>query len=576
MKRLLLVVREEHKTQASKDNSFWSCLASFICKKPEGISDCFEPDSHHNADHLREAIYLLNSHNWYNFEHKLEVEREASCHVLSSLREVQSVVDVLDDPPLGPIPRPSMPGTFWYPTSGAKDGNGSAKKGDPLARQQSPASSNEPSKLRNVDTTNLLFLRGFSGRRKLDNHVRSDAYATCLLCGEPNSIQTLLLQTSPEVNQTPLLPPPGQRSKYDYPLALGFHPELDVVLPLTCCDGCAFLLLQVDEPPGGNRAVAALPLVSLEERTNRSLWRRELARAYRHRFHDNTVLLVFLSTLCTKIEDLAKSDRRDSSLRTSLEWCKRELATLPGMPMGSSPKLVTTLPSGVDNRVPPQQVAFFACLGNKIYVRTMLTYPIDGFVVLVQLAASMNVIKPGIIQNLVWNRLLYHLTEQHMRLRTHFGLEYANGMLGKIMTGPSSSRGASEEKAHAFDGELTRDPPRMQLTSISLTSVIGTYLIPPGYSIIPRLCQLDEYFSDIYKTTKYNASLAVFLHLLASDTHHHTTAMDTLENMRRALDKLRHVEEGISNVFEDPMLVDEHRGAGFIERLDCWLGYIVW
>ncbi|RKK52726.1 hypothetical protein BFJ68_g13597 [Fusarium oxysporum] len=315
--------------------------------------------------------------------------------------------------------------------------------------------------------------------------------------------------------------------------------------------------------PISHQIVAALPLVSLQDKQNRRLWRQKLAEVYRHRFHDSTVLSVFLATICTRIENVP-------SLAHSkcLKRCRDELARLPGIhvPKSASPKLVTSLPSSVDNVVPPQQVAFFACLGNKFYRKAVLSHPVEGFVVLVQLAASMNVVKPESIRNLVWKRLLCHFIEQDLRLRTSFGTEYAHAMLREIM---QESRSSSQEGHGKFVIALPK-----QRTSISLTSLANTYLIPPGSSAISHFFRIAR-FGEVYSTTEYNAVLAMFLHMLASIKYHSEEATDILEEMQGVANKLRHVGEDMRSVFEDPTSVDEPGAAYVIAHLESWLKDIV-
>ncbi|CVL05293.1 uncharacterized protein FMAN_10846 [Fusarium mangiferae] len=550
---LLMAAEQELEAPNTRHKDIWSCLTSVAPPR------CSRSTHVHGTSHLdfhRASVRLQNKRNWANFEAKVEIERAALGRVTKGLQEVQSAIGILDDPSPND-PSLATANTFWYPASGLK----TAKDNEKL-----PASVLSK-KLDKQDVDKSLFLSGFKGTRKLEKAARSRAYATCSICREPNSIQTLLLRTSPKDNKTPHLPLPNERLQLKCPLALGNCPEVDILLPLTCCDGCALLLLRTNKQANpletSHRIAAALPLVSLQDKQNRRLWRQTLAEVFRHRFHDSTVLSVFLATICAEIENVPSLTRSKS-----LKWCRDELSRLPGIhvPQSSSPKLVTSLPSAVDNMVPPQQVAFFACLGNKFYLKAVLSQPVEGFVVLVQLATSMNVVEPEAIRNLVWKRLLCHFIKQDLRLRTNFGIKYAYAMLQEIVQeSPSSS--------HGHHGKFVIALPK-QRTSISLTSLVNTYFIPPESSAISHFFRIPC-FGELRSTTEYDAALAMFLHILASIEYHGEEATDILEEMNGVADKLRHVGEDMRSVFEDPTSVEESGAAYVIAHLESWLNFLV-
>ncbi|KAF5643091.1 hypothetical protein F52700_2806 [Fusarium sp. NRRL 52700] len=550
MRYLLMAAEKELKAPNTRHKDIWSCLTSITESRSVQIHGPSSLGFH------RASLRFENKRNWANFEAKLEMEREALRRVTKSLQEIQSATGILDDPsPDDPSFSPAD--TFWYPSSGVKTGRDNKKL---------PASV-QPNKLGNHDTDKELFLSGFKGTRKLQNSAQSKAYATCPVCREPNSIQTLLLRTSPKDNKTLNIPLPNQKLLVKCPLALGNCPEVDIILPLTCCDGCAFLLLrmnkQINHHLTSHEIAAALPLVSLQDKQNRRLWRQTLAEIFSHRFHDSTVLSVFLAAICTQIENVPSLTRSKT-----LKWCRDELARLPGIhvPKSAIPKLVTSLPSAVDNMAPPQQVTFFACLGNKFYLKAVLSQPVEGFVVLIRLAASMKFIKPEAIRNLVWKRLLCHFIEQDLRLRTNFGIKYASATLQEVLQESLSS-------SQGHHGKFVIALPK-QRSSVSLTSLVNTYLISPGSSVILHFFRI-ACFEEVYSTTEYNAALAMFLHMLASIKYHGEEATDVLMEMQGVADKLRHVGEDMRSVFEDPISVDEPRAAYVIAHLESWLKSIV-
>ncbi|KAG5802055.1 hypothetical protein H9Q74_013472 [Fusarium xylarioides] len=365
MTSLLMAAEQELKAPNTRHKNIWSCLTS-IASPRRSRSMQIHGTSH--LDFHRASVRLQNKRNWANFEAKVEMELAALKSVTKGLREVQSAIGILDDPlPNDPSLAPAD--TFWYPASGVKTGRDNEKL----------PSFVQSKKLDKQDVNKALFLSGFKGTRKLEKAAQSRAYATCPVCREPNSIQTLLLRMSPKDNKTPHLPLPNQILQLKSPLALGNCPEIDIILPLTCCDGCAFLLLKMNKQANrlnvSHHIAAALPLVSLQDKQNRRRWRQTLAEVFRHRFHDSTILSVFLAAICTEIENVPSLARSKS-----LKWCRDELSRLPGIhvPQSASRELVTSLPSAVDNVVPPQQVAFFACLGNKFYLKAVLSQPVEG------------------------------------------------------------------------------------------------------------------------------------------------------------------------------------------------------
>ncbi|KAF5578122.1 hypothetical protein FPANT_10110 [Fusarium pseudoanthophilum] len=553
MKSLIMAAEQELKAPNTRQKDIWSCLTS-IASPRRSRSMQIHGTSQLNFD--RALLRLQHKKNWANFKAKVEMEQAAFRRVTKGLREVQSAIGILDDPlPNDPSLAPAD--TFWYPASGIKTR---------MNNEKLPTSV-QLNKFDKQDVDKALFLSGFAGTRKLEKGARSRAYATCPICREPNSIQTLLLRTSPEDNLTSNFPLPNQMLQLKCPLALGNCPEVDVILPLTCCDGCAFLLLRMNKQANylqiRHQIAAALPLVSLQDKQNRRLWRQTLAAVFRHRFHDSTVLPVFLATVCAEIENVPSLARSKS-----LKWCRDELSRLPGIhvPQSASPELVTSLPSAVDNVVPPQQVAFFACLGNRFYLKVVLSQPIEGFVVLIQLATSMNVVRPEAIRKLVWKRLLCHFIEQDLRLRTHFGAEYAYAMLQEIMQEPLFS-------SQGHQGKFVAALPK-QRTSVSLTSLVNSYLIPPGSSAISHFFRI-ACFGEVYSTTEYNAALAVFLNILASIKYNGQEATDVLEEMQGVANTLRSFAEDIRSVFEDPTSVDEPGATYVIAHLESWLKCIV-
>ncbi|KAL6353824.1 hypothetical protein LRP88_12818 [Fusarium phalaenopsidis] len=395
----------------------------------------------------------------------------------------------------------------------------------PVAQEgprQSPLGHHWPTADGRRQYTDLLFLPGFKGQRSSKPGIQLALYDTCSICREPNSIQTLLLRASPEEAETEHLPKPGQRAGHKYPLVLGNYPETDVILPITCCDACAFLLLQAGELPNGDRVTIALPLVSLQIQENRNLWEGKLGEVYGHRFHQKIVFLVFLSTLCTTLEDLIdNAGPSDSqSLRGSLEWCCRELSQLSGISARAGLAPVGSPLAGVVNENMPLQEAIqvaFCQSHPLVQENPLLSYPMDGFLVLVRLAGLLQGIEPRYIERFVWRRLLYHFAEQHAELQKQVGAKEAKATLDDLIHEPPAAMGTVVEAESGASpegpGALTS---RIRRHMIPLSSLEGTYLIPSSSDTLEQFGRMEEYFSTIQRTTKHHPVLAVFLHIMAT------------------------------------------------------------
>ncbi|KAM0535856.1 hypothetical protein D7B24_000104 [Verticillium nonalfalfae] len=348
-----------------------------------------------------------------------------------------------------------------------------------------------------------------------------------------------------------------------YPLVLGNYPETDVILPITCCDGCASLLLQAGELPNDDRVTIALPLVPLHKRENRQLWEEKLGEVYGHRFRDSIVFLVFLSTLCTTIEDLVDGAIQSEcqTLMPSLEWCCRELSKLPGISTMAGLTPVGSPLSGVVNDTMPLQQALrvtFQGFQSTIHQSPLLEYPIDGFLVLVRLAGLMEDVGPEDVERFVWMRLLHYLAEQHVQLQKKGGPGEASKALQNLVnkqTETSNERGAGTEAVTD------------RCYAVPLSALDGTYLIPSDSDILEQFLRTGSSYSIIADTDKYHAALAVFLHLMATLTEGSQQIWDDGDlfvKLQYRADKLCRTEDGLRDIFFEGKLVDDEGAVKLI------------
>ncbi|KAJ4168968.1 hypothetical protein NW754_010900 [Fusarium falciforme] len=376
----LLQAVSENQVSDQQPEDLWHHLATSRSQETANLPQTHGESAHFETDTLRLELRLHHAQNWSCFEAKVNAHWEFACKLEDTLAEVLSTMGFYS------YEEPVTPAILTPMSSPPPE--------SPIAREgprQSPLGHHRPTADGRRQYTDLLFLPGFKGQRSSKPGIQFALYDTCSICREPNSIQTLLLRASPEEAETEHLPKPGQRAGHKYPFVLGNYPETDVILPITCCDACAFLLLQAGELPNGDRVTIALPLVSLQIQKNRNLWEGKLGEVYGHRFHQKIVFLVFLSTLCTTLEDLIdNAGPSDSqSLRRSLEWCCRELSQLPGISARAGLATVGSPLAGVVNDNMPLQEATqvaFCSSHPLVQENPLLSYPMDGFLVLVRLA----------------------------------------------------------------------------------------------------------------------------------------------------------------------------------------------
>ncbi|KAJ5975386.1 hypothetical protein N7481_009093 [Penicillium waksmanii] len=355
-------------------------------------------------------------------------------------------------------------------------------------------------------------------------------------------------------------------------MVLGNYPETDIILPLTSCDACAWLLIQEKELPNGERIDAALPLVSLAENVNRQQWTNTLLRAFGNRFHERIVLLVFLSSLYSTIEDIIANDEPNSyDLIQSLEWCARALTELPGIAIaaGLTPA-GTPMSYTMDETMSLQKAVglIFSPKSAVLIESSFLMYPIDGFVAIVHVAELLEHVEPYQIEIFVWRRLLYHFTEQHIKLHAQIGFDEANAKLEEIVSERPPSSSSSSVNKDSDEPSLVVSPNRVSVSS-SIQKLDGTYLLPSSSDYLEQLRRMESFFTSIETTTKYDAALGVFLHMLldtsVSQQRGTLDVSDLFTQVRYRADEIKRSHEGLYDVFVDPKPISKEDAVRLIE-----------
>lgn len=196
-----------------------------------------------------------------------------------------------------PSSRASSPSTISKPD--ASDMRRLKKRVARIAQTQRQAALPETVGRQNP-VSDRIFLPGYQhdSARSLD----FPKYGKCCICGD-HLIKNILLR---EVKATrDFYPPPNSQEScfVEEPIFQTFDKSLvDTIVPATCCDGCAFLLVANGKLPNSDNIVAAPPLVPLDMEINKRQWIDSLSRVYQYRFHSGYVLEVFLSLICSALE----------------------------------------------------------------------------------------------------------------------------------------------------------------------------------------------------------------------------------------------------------------------------------
>ncbi|GLB12448.1 hypothetical protein AtubIFM57258_010130 [Aspergillus tubingensis] len=149
----------------------------------------------------------------------------------------------------------------------------------------------------------------------------------------------------------------------------------------------------------------------------------------------------------------------------------------------------------------------------------------------------METIAPHMIELYVWKRLLYQIAEHYAALRREEGPEEAD----------ISLRATLEQLQSPY--------------SVSVAQ-LGSHL--PSLNQFRRL---DNYFAPIETTTKYNAALAVFLHIMRKVSillqHNHPEVGLFIKYIEDYGLQVQQADNQFCNVFDEPTLV----GGGDVEKM---------
>ncbi|CAG9942568.1 unnamed protein product [Clonostachys rosea f. rosea IK726] len=566
-----------HATNGADEDNFWDVLRSQCVSQDPTLQD------------LKSSLCYRHQLNWNNFQlninaryqllSKIQKEVDGALSTISHIENGMSAPSPALLTPMSSLPRnveqnatslhSIRPGVEheWSSLSCSVGPSHTDRLG-PFSNEPSPmmvGTYDEPSP--HVDISTITFLPEFKTR---DVSGMSDydmdhppAYDTCLLCDRPGSIQTLLFHSRSTVQSTRGLPAPNSRSGHKFPLVLGNYAETDVTAPIVTCDGCAFLFQQVKQLPNGGGSVAAcLPLVPLKLIENRSKWIEVLSEVYEHRFSQNITLLVFLSTLCSTLEDL--SEYNDEGIKTVqgwFEWVCREIMSLPGLAslVGLTPA-AGVLSGKVKPSMPLRDVLtmIFSSRGSNssMIELPLLAYPIHGFIVIVRLARLVKEIEVSQIELLVWKRLCYHLIEQHAETQIRLGVEVADKSLDDFLFDSSALHSIS-----------LPDATRRARSVCQVVNLVDTHLL--HQDTLDQFRRIDPFFRAVESSkSSFQYALVVVLHLL----NDFVITESKITNPGFCFSRLQYQADKLTwgtafkDVLESPNFITEEMGASLITQ----------
>ncbi|CAH0051069.1 unnamed protein product [Clonostachys solani] len=561
-----------HATNGADEDNFWDVLRS----------QCISQDP--TLQNLKSSLCYRHQLNWNNFQlninaryqllSKIQKEVDGALSTISHMESGMSAPSPALLTPMSSLPRnmeQSATSLYSIRPGEEQDWSSLSCSVGPSCTDRLGPFSNEPSTMMvgnydepspQVDISTITFLPEFKTR---DVSGMSDydmdhppAYGTCLLCDRPGSIQTLLFHSRTTAQSTRGLPAPNSRSGHKYPLVLGNYAETDVTVPLVTCDGCAFLFQHVKQLPNGGGSVAAcLPLVPLKLIENRSKWVEVLSEVYEHRFSQNITLLVFLSTLCSTLEDLSEyNDDGIKPVQGWFEWACREIMSLPGLAglVGLTPVLSRKVKPSMPLRDVLRMIFSSRGSNSAMVELPLLAYPIDGFIVIVRLARLVKEIEVSQVELLVWKRLCYYFIEQHAETQTRLGVEVADKRLDDFLFDSS-----------ALDSISLPDTTRRARSVCPVVNLLDTHLL--SYDTLDQFRRIDHFFGAIEnEKSSFKFALAVILHLL----HDFVKNESKITNPGFCFSRLQYQADKLTwgtaskDVLESPGFVTEEMGASLI------------
>ncbi|KAI9802304.1 MAG: hypothetical protein M1833_001810 [Piccolia ochrophora] len=287
----------------------------------------------------------------------------------------------------------------------------------------------------NLELSRLLYMKGY----KLGPGATAAQpfCGRCALCEDDSSPLALLLKAKPADCETEGgFPPPNSHSKIKFPLALGSFSETDIISSFVCCEKCAYFLRRMGTSPVDDHITGAIPLVPLSNEMNRDSALKEVDAALEGRINVAILDQTFLSILYTTLDDATKENSPGGDIfLKALQWeCRNFLTQI-------------SLPADLRNSFNADEETIFSPLSSTMAsnLRTtdssgpnsLITYPIDGFITLLKGSLDSDLISrtDDSIKKAIFQRFVFHLTEQQSMLREDIGADAATEELRRVLTG---------------------------------------------------------------------------------------------------------------------------------------------
>lgn len=341
-----------------------------------------------------------------------------------------------------------------------------------------------------MSVSGLLYSQGYSNSRSVKT-----VSGRCSLCKGYGKNLALLLREPPQGSFTEGFPQAGSQTKVLFPLSMGNYRETDVISRTICCDPCAVFVTQNGYSGKRETIIAALPLVPwFDGKTNEESWFRTVNIAFQKRFERSDLPLVFLAVLYDALDQVSALDMKENMVLVRvMQWACSEIARHVQIPFS----LDDLHKTGSVLDVVTHHSHNISSSGGSL-----LRYPLDSFVLLVRVAfpeepvdtASITTLRPNDkATNLVFQRFLLHILEQHMLFQTLEGEPTASNTLYEIMK--KSALLLEESKQSRTASPFTKAEASDSMPTEILSALKETHLLDP--ETLSRFRRLGYLFGRI-------------------------------------------------------------------------------
>jgi hypothetical protein len=372
---------------------------------------------------------------------------------------------------------------------------------------------------------------------------------TCPLCGELDTPLALLLKNPPKGDTTPNFPTPNSRAGLAFPLAMGPFRETDIVSSTVCCHPCAHTLVRHRLSFDEEEFIDAIPLTggAISGEFQPALIE-AIDKALAWRFERSVVESVFFAAIYNTLNQLPESGASNTDLLDrALRWTASELS----QNLFISPCLSSTFSGSTlrarksdDNLTLPLPVALSQSI-HKINepLPELLRYPVGGFVVMILAIDDLELeLGPQVREQAVFQRLLFHLTEQYYELLVS-DKDAAIKSAQAIFMCIQSTRAAPAPAQAPADPENIPSPcPEFTIDALMKTNLLSLEDLDTFHSLGPLFAFVEE---------KCLWAVLAYLHFLV-----HATVIRVDSGPMECFDRVRNLA-GLKDVFRQPEKVND-------------------